>query len=64
MDPAAEGPNEEPPLGCAGFRKKKIFASKRNEAKRDPFRTRSARSCEKKISFASFPFEFFAANQS
>jgi hypothetical protein len=25
-------------LGCAGFAKK-IFPSKRNEAKRDPFRT-------------------------
>ena len=48
---------------------KNFFASKRNEAKRDPFRMRFARSREKKLfffslHFASFRFEFFASNQS
>jgi hypothetical protein len=41
------------------FRKKNFFASKRNKAKRDPFRMRFARSREKnKFFFASFRFEF------
>jgi hypothetical protein len=49
------------------FRKKKFFASKRNEAKQDPFRMRFARSREKKKTkffFASFCFKFFAPDQS
>ncbi len=47
------------------FRFKNFFASKRNKAKRDPFRLHFARSREKnKKNFASFRFEFFASNQS
>ncbi len=51
------------------FRQKKFFVSKQNEAKRDPFRMRFARSREKKqhffsLLFASFRFEFFASDQS
>jgi hypothetical protein len=44
------------------FRKKIFFASKRNEAKRDPFRLRFARSREKKNFFASFRFKFFVSD--
>jgi hypothetical protein len=40
------------------FRKKKFFASKRNEAKRDPFRMRFARSREKKTFFRFFSLHF------
>jgi hypothetical protein len=47
-----------------GFAKKKFFASKRNEAKRDPFRMRFARSREKNFFFASFRFEYVASDQS
>ncbi len=51
------------------LRFKIFFASKRNEAKRDSFRMRFARSREKKkknfsLHFASFRFKFFASNQS
>ncbi len=47
------------------FRKKIFFASKRNEAKRDPFRMRFARSVKNKyFFFASFRFEFFASDLS
>jgi hypothetical protein len=42
------------------FRKKSFFASKRNEAKRDPFRMRFARSREKnKIFFRFFLLQIF-----
>ncbi len=42
------------------FRKKKFFASKRNEAKRDPFRMRFARSREKNIFFRFFSLRIFS----
>jgi hypothetical protein len=48
------------------FRKKNLFASKRNEAKRDPFRIVFACSCKNNESifslhFALFRFNFFAS---
>ncbi len=44
------------------FRFKNFFASKRNEAKRDPFRMRFARSREKKLLFFRFISLLFASN--
>jgi hypothetical protein len=38
-----------PVVGCVGFARRNIFASKRNKAKPDPFRMHFARSREKKI---------------
>ncbi len=44
------------------FRFKNFFASKRNEAKRDPFRMRFARSRGKKLFFFRFISLLFASN--
>ncbi len=57
------GKSAESRLGCAGFGEKNVFASKRNEAKWDPFRMCFARSCGI-FFFASFRFKFFASDQS